>query len=314
MTTSRDGTNDAEGPYHEGERLVQARAGTEKAAAALVRMVASRIPVASLPFLARQQVLAAALPASDGLPMLGLLFGDAGFVHSHDGTALVVNLQHARVDPEADEALVAGTGVGLLAIDFETGRRLRINGTVGQRDADRVVVAVNQAFPNCTKYVPRRALLSWEARASAAATVWHADVGANERRLIGGADSVFVASRHPERGYDASFRGGEAGFITVDSEGRLRVPDYAGNGMFSTLGNIAVAPEVALSFLDFVSGAVVQVRGRAALDAAAETSTGAPARRAAPMAWTCTPSAVRTVSLPAVVKWLRLEGIPGCGP
>src|SRR5437660_1130013 len=66
------------------------------------------------------------------------------------------------------------------------------------------------------------------------------------RDLITGADTCFVASfargedasgRH---GVDVSHRGGRPGFIGIDGDGALVVPDYAGNGFFNTLGNLMV--------------------------------------------------------------------------
>lgn len=43
-------------------------------------------------------------------------------------------------------------------------------------------------------------------------------------------------------------------------------PDYAGNNMFNSMGNLAVDPTAALLFIDFESGDVLQLTGRAALE------------------------------------------------
>lgn len=52
--------------------------------------------------------------------------------------------------------------------------------------------------------------------------------------------------------------------MEVSSEGgRLRFPDYSGNRMFQTLGNITVDPRVGLLFVDWESGASLQVTARA---------------------------------------------------
>jgi len=47
------------------------------------------------------------------------------------------------------------------------------------------------------------------------------------------------------------------------SRDRLRFPDYAGNGMFQTLGNLTVDPSVGLLFADWETGTTVQITGRA---------------------------------------------------
>jgi len=47
---------------------------------------------------------------------------------------------------------------------------------------------------------------------------------------------------------------GKAGFIRTDTQGRLLVPDYPGNGFFNTLGNLHINPQAELLFLDFQQG------------------------------------------------------------
>ena len=68
---------------------------------------------------------------------------------------------------------------------------------------------------------------------------------------------------HEGTGADASHRGGRPGFVRVVDERRLRLPDYAGNNMFQTLGNISKDPRVGILFVDFASGTTQQLTGRA---------------------------------------------------
>ena len=49
---------------------------------------------------------------------------------------------------------------------------------------------------------------------------------------------------------DCSFKGGPAGFVRVTEESELAFPDYDGNGMFKSLGNVLVNPNVGLLFID----------------------------------------------------------------
>jgi predicted pyridoxine 5'-phosphate oxidase superfamily flavin-nucleotide-binding protein len=84
-----------------------------------------------------------------------------------------------------------------------------------------------------------------------------------QRLAIERADTLFIASVHATRGADASHRGGQPGFVRVLDERRLRVPDYAGNNMFQTLGNIATDPRVGLLFVAFDTGTTLQLTGRA---------------------------------------------------
>ena len=73
----------------------------------------------------------------------------------------------------------------------------------------------------------------------------------------------FMASVHPERGADVSHRGGPAGFVRVVNDRTLRIPDYAGNGMFNSLGNLLVDNRAGLAFLDFSRERLLRISGRA---------------------------------------------------
>ncbi|HVV73533.1 MAG TPA: pyridoxamine 5'-phosphate oxidase family protein, partial [Verrucomicrobiae bacterium] len=73
----------------------------------------------------------------------------------------------------------------------------------------------------------------------------------------------FVATVNSEFGADASHRGGNPGFIHVLDERRIAFPDYAGNNMFQSLGNLQTDPRVGLLFLNFETGDTLQLTGKA---------------------------------------------------
>ena len=75
-----------------------------------------------------------------------------------------------------------------------------------------------------------------------------------------------MGSLHPERGADVSHRGGEPGFVQVVDAQTLRIPDYAGNGMYQTLGNLHQTPRAGLVFLDFEGRRLLHVTGQTSLD------------------------------------------------
>jgi hypothetical protein len=77
------------------------------------------------------------------------------------------------------------------------------------------------------------------------------------------ADTLFIATVHPEAGNDVSHRGGRPGFVCVEDEKSLLFPDYRGNNMFNTLGNIELNPQTGLLFPDFESGSALQLSGNA---------------------------------------------------
>src|SRR6185503_17409934 len=80
------------------------------------------------------------------------------------------------------------------------------------------------------------------------------------------ADTFFVASRGPDGGLDVSHRGGAPGFVESMRDGALRIPDYPGNSMFNTFGNLLRDPRAGLLFADFEHGHVLRLTGRARLD------------------------------------------------
>lgn len=68
---------------------------------------------------------------------------------------------HVRTAPAADDplhGLPPGQQVGLLAIDFATRRRFRVNGTLATADEDGLMLQVDQAYGNCPQYIQRRHL------------------------------------------------------------------------------------------------------------------------------------------------------------
>ena len=90
-------------------------------------------------------------------------------------------------------------------------------------------------------------------------------LGADDIALIRSADTFFLGTTHPERGNDASHRGGPAGFVHADAT-TVEWPDFPGNNMFNSFGNLEIDPTAALLFMDFDSGRTLQLSGRAVVD------------------------------------------------
>jgi uncharacterized protein len=73
---------------------------------------------------------------------------------------------------------------------------------------------------------------------------------ADDKAFIESAIYFFISTADAEGRPDCSFKGGAAGFVRVTGDGELAFPDYDGNGMFRSLGNILVNPNVGLLFID----------------------------------------------------------------
>jgi uncharacterized protein len=87
----------------------------------------------------------------------------------------------------------------------------------------------------------------------------------DDRKFIESRIFFFLASADSDGRPDCSFKGGAAGFVRVTSSDELVFPDYDGNGMFKSLGNIAVNPQVGLLFLDFEKPRRLRINGTASI-------------------------------------------------
>ena len=75
----------------------------------------------------------------------------------------------------------------------------------------------------------------------------------------------FLATADAEGQPDVRTRAAMPGFVRVVDEQTLAFPDYDGNGMFKSLGNILVNPKVGLLFIDFEQPHRMRVNGTASV-------------------------------------------------
>src|SRR5258707_1013402 len=71
----------------------------------------------------------------------------------------------------------------------------------------------------------------------------------DDKAFIESAAYFFIATADAESRPDCSFKGGMPGFVRVTGTSELAFPDYDGNGMFKSLGNLLVNPNVGLLFI-----------------------------------------------------------------
>jgi hypothetical protein len=84
-----------------------------------------------------------------------------------------------------------------------------------------------------------------------------------DRAFISKSRMFFLATADAEGFPDCSYKGGLPGFVRVVDGGTLEIPDYDGNGMYRSWGNVRVNPRVALLFIDFETPKRLRVNGRA---------------------------------------------------
>jgi hypothetical protein len=87
--------------------------------------------------------------------------------------------------------------------------------------------------------------------------------------MVAIADTFFIATAYQATsagatsGVDVSHRGGRPGFVRIDDETTLTIPDFSGNNHFNTFGNLELNPRAGLLFLDFNRGDLLYLTGTA---------------------------------------------------
>jgi uncharacterized protein len=260
--------------FHAGEVLLQETAGlAEKMAEIGPRVVRRYMPEQHREFFSHLPYVVVGALDAQRQPWATILHGAPGFIVSPSPATLHIAAQPQAHDP-LTQALHIGAPVGLLGFEAHTRRRNRANGLLTSANEQGFVVQVAESFGNCPKYIQARE--ASPATLQAAATTHdmrHLDD--NARTLINHADTLFIASAHPEAGsaqsygVDVSHRGGKPGFVKIErsesGKDRLLLPDFAGNFFFNTFGNIALNPRVGLLFIDYAGHSLLHVAGHASL-------------------------------------------------
>ncbi|MET8342114.1 pyridoxamine 5'-phosphate oxidase family protein [Streptomyces microflavus] len=250
--------------YHDGELAVQHRAGLRDPAAGSLRAIRDAVPDAAAVFLARQPMIVIGAADASGHLWSTLLTGEPGFLGVPDPRTLTIGALPAADDPLGAVLREAGTRIGMIAIEPATRRRIRLNGT-SSPEADGVRVALDQVIGNCPKYLQKRdhILLPPDRGGRRTAVRRGAELTTVQQLTLATSDSFFIATASPDGDADASHRGGNPGFLRVLSPTRLRWPDYAGNAMFLTLGNLELHPQAGLLVPDWETGDLLQLSGTA---------------------------------------------------
>jgi uncharacterized protein len=271
--------------FHPGERMVQERTGERAIALLNGRNISAHIPAAARNFVAQQRWCVIGAADETGSVSASLLTGEPGFLQASDDLAslrMALDDPHDRLRTAAPiGALEAGQSVAVLLIELQTRRRLRVNGQVASVAAGLLDVTVGQAFPVCPRYIQKREpeLGKPDTEVSPALPVAGSALDDVVAQWITAADTLFIASLGPAGEADVSHRGGRPGFVQIAGQ-VLRIPDYSGNSMFNTLGNLAVDPRCGLVLPDIDGVRQLQLNGRAracfdvADDAASTGGTG----------------------------------------
>jgi predicted pyridoxine 5'-phosphate oxidase superfamily flavin-nucleotide-binding protein len=91
-------------------------------------------------------------------------------------------------------------------------------------------------------------------------------IDAEDKAFIEGLDMFFLATAD-EQGYpNCSYKGGEPGFVRVLDEHTVAFPNYDGNGMYLSTGNVLANPNVGMLFISFERGRRLRLNGVASIE------------------------------------------------
>ncbi len=91
----------------------------------------------------------------------------------------------------------------------------------------------------------------------------HKSFTESDKAFIQKCPMVFVATSDSDGRPDCSYKGGLPGFVRALDEKTLVFPDYDGNGMYRSWGNLVVNPQIGLLFIDFENQSRLRVNGTA---------------------------------------------------
>lgn len=254
-------------PFHSGEIELQRKLGVaERMDMFGRRVIRDHMPDQHRDFFEQLPFLVAGTVDASGDAWATLLAGEPGFARSPDPRTLTIALPNDPDDP-ATNGQAPGSAIGILGIELHTRRRNRMNGVLASIGEDSLSITVEHSFGNCPQYIQARNWHIGDRRAGLAPAKWLDTLDDAARALISASDTFFVASYvdlpDGRRQVDASHRGGRPGFVRIDDEGKLTIPDFAGNLHFNTLGNFLSNPRAGLVFVDFEDGTMLQLTGDA---------------------------------------------------
>jgi hypothetical protein len=93
-------------------------------------------------------------------------------------------------------------------------------------------------------------------------------VGDDDKAFVERLELFFLATADAEGRPQCSYKGGDPGFVKVLDDKTLAFPNYDGNGMYLSMGNVLVNPHVGLLFIDFQGNPPrrLRINGTASID------------------------------------------------
>ena len=255
--------------YHKGELQVQELVGEKRQAEFNGQAIDTFIIDGAIQFITEQEYAVINVEGENKQIWASVITGERGFMNARTSKHISINLQLTDIN-ENDvfwKNIQKNKKVGMLIIELASRRRLRVNGVISTINDDIIEISVKESYPNCMKYIQRRHIVNRQ--------LWD-DENINEIRTgfvldepqqeaIRKSDTFFIGSANPKGYLDASHRGGNPGFVQLIDNKTIRIPDYKGNSMFNTFGNLILNENAGVVFWDFENGIILQMTGKASI-------------------------------------------------
>lgn len=239
-------------------------------------------------------------------PWTALWGGEKGFSEplggGFIGTRTLVDGQNDPVvqalvgDAEGEEVLQAKDGGKLisgLAIDLVTRKRVKlagkmVAGTVKKigvtfeqdatkpdgapetQDQIQLVTMVEQSMGNCPKYLNQYEI---SPAPISSKLLFHGSELTNAGKEIIAQADMFFLTTSSDTDMDTNHRGGPPGFVRILSSRQIIYPEYSGNRLYQSLGNLQTNPRIGLTFPNYMTGEVLYITGMAKILIEKDAST-----------------------------------------
>jgi len=240
----------------------------------------------------------------DGKPWTSVWGGTAG--HSRPlgqslvGTRTVVDGEYdpvvqALVSGEFGKGAEGGMMVSGLPIDLVKRMRVKlfgraVAGAIADADEEQgkpvkevhIVLKIEQSLGNCPKYLNSKEIQGVVPEPELRSSGSHLSIEAVE--LVNKADLFFMTTSNANVDMDTNHRGGPPGFIRVVTKGdsssstgaKIIYPEYSGNRLYQSLGNLINTPAIGICIPDFTTGDVLYITGTAEILVGAEAAKKIP--------------------------------------
>ncbi|ETS78205.1 hypothetical protein PFICI_10267 [Pestalotiopsis fici W106-1] len=232
-----------------------------------------------------------------GRPWTTIWGGEAGFCRPIAQGFIGTNTEaDARFDPVFQELFAAtddesldrkivdervikpegGKPMAALTIDLETRDRVKLSGrfvagaVTSRTDAGlgafQMALQVEESLGNCPKYLNKKHITPHSPRPVLLSEGSGLPLPLEAVDLLAQADLFFISSKHGDENMDVNHRGGPPGFMRLfrnsANEVTLVYPEYSGNRLYQTLGNLQKDPVAGIVVPDFQTGNVLYLTGR----------------------------------------------------